>query len=168
MDPECIYHFECFLHNCNRFSVSENDIWLKKTECNNVKIYALKGSNLESPFYNNALKRPDCDEQIKAIQVEIETLEKLGSWDKVPVSNAVGKVLPALWVLKIKRTPWGKVKKYKACFTARGDLQQKTGDEEEYSPVALWVTIRCIFILGWSWGWYMCSLDTVAAFLTAH
>lgn len=43
----------------------------------------------------------------------------------------------------------------------------KTRDEIEYSPVALWTTIRLVFMLGISWGWYTCSLDTVAAFLTA-
>lgn len=70
---------------------------------------------------------------------------------EVPISDAIGKILPVLWVLKIKRTPWGKLKKYKGRFTARGDLQEKKGYEEEYSPVGLWASIRIIFLLGLSW-----------------
>lgn len=156
------FHFESFLHNC---SSPLADSWSQPHS--EVLVNALKGSNPDLPFYEDALKRSDRNEWIKAMQTEIETLEKLGSWDEIPVTEANGRIIPTLWVLKVKRSPSGEFKKYKARHTARGDLEVKTGDEEEYSPVALWSSIRLIFMLGMSWDWYTCSLDTVAAFLTA-
>jgi hypothetical protein len=57
-------------------------------------------------------------------------------------------VLPSTWAFKIKRYPDGGVKKFKACFCARGD-RQKEGINyfETWAPVVQWSTVRIVMIL---------------------
>lgn len=52
------------------------------------------------------------------------------------------------WAFKCKRYPDGLIKKFKARFCARGDMQLEGIDFfETYAPVVQWTTIRLMFIL---------------------
>ena len=75
------------------------------------------------------------------MQVELHTLiKKFDCWDYVP--NPKKNVLPSTWAFKIKRYPDGQVKKFKACFCARGDRQKEGIDYfETWAPVAMWYTV---------------------------
>ncbi len=59
----------------------------------------------------------------EAMQKEIGTLEKLGTWEVIPLTEAKSKVLPGTWVFRIKRSPDGTITKFKARYCVRGDLQ---------------------------------------------
>eukprot|EP00972_Heterocapsa_arctica_P062463 9207642-Heterocapsa_arctica.AAC.1 len=96
---------------------------------------------------------------------EITQLERLDCWEEVPIEAATTKVLPGTWVFKVKRSPDGTFKKFKARYCIRGDLQE--GDFETYAPVVQFSSVR--LFLAWSLmlGWYTCSIDFSNAFIQA-
>ena len=77
---------------------------------------------------------------IEAMTLEVHQIEGANTWSEVPVSQALDKIIPGTWVLRIKRFPDGEIKKFKARFCVRGDLQD--GVYETYSPVAQWHSVR--------------------------
>jgi hypothetical protein len=80
------------------------------------------------------------DEWKKVMQIEISALESLGSWDEVDISDAKSRIIPGTWVFRVKRTPDGDIKKRKARFCCRGDMQKD--DFETFAPVVSWTCIR--------------------------
>jgi hypothetical protein len=72
------------------------------------------------------------------------------------------------WAFKCKRYPDGLIKKFKACFCARGD-QQIIGFDffKTYAPVVQWTTIRLMFILEILLGLKSKQGDITCAFLYA-
>ena len=105
------------------------------------------------------------DEWKKAMQAEITSLESVGSWEEVDVSDAKSRIIPGTWVFRVKRTPDGDVKKRKARFCCRGDLQE---DEfETFAPVVSWSSVRLFLVLNMVIGWTTCSIDFSSAFLQA-
>ena len=86
-------------------------------------------------------------------------------WDEVPKSDAKTKILPVTWVFRRKRTPTGKIKKFKARLCVRGDLQE--GDFETFSPVVAWSTIRVVLIFAIIHGWSLICVDFANAFVQA-
>ena len=88
----------------------------------------------------------------KAMDIKIFQLQAIKSWDEVDVLDAKSKIIPGTWVLHVKRTPDGEIKKCKARFCCRGDLQ--TATFKTFAPVVSWTSI-CLFlvlmtILHWS------------------
>ena len=58
------------------------------------------------------------------------------------------KVLPSTWVFKIKRYPDGRLRKFKARFCVRGDLQEQGVDYfESYAPVIPWSSVILMLVL---------------------
>jgi hypothetical protein len=57
----------------------------------------------------------------------------MGTWIEVPQTEATSKILPGTWAYRCKRSPDGKIKKYKARYCVRGDLQE--GVFNTYSPL---------------------------------
>ena len=70
---------------------------------------------------------PYADDYYEAMQVEMETLEIIDTWEVVP-RESIGDstVLDTTWTYKTKRFPDGRIRKYKARICVRGD-QQKHG-----------------------------------------
>jgi len=120
--------------------------------------------------WEEAMSNPDEKEKwLAAAKKEIDELEANGTWTTVPASEATTRILPTLWVFRRKRTPDGEIKKYKGRFTVRGDLQEKTPDDEDsYSPVAQWSSIRMMLVMSLILGWYTCSIDFANAFVQAY
>ena len=57
--------------------------------------------------------------------------------------------LPSTWAFKVKRYRDGILRKYKARFMARGDMQvQGVAYGDKYAPVVVWSTVRAIMTLG--------------------
>ena len=104
----------------------------------------------DTPSIKEALGGDNSGEFQEAMIKEIEALVARGTWrrvqrDKLP-KNA--RVIPTTWAYKIKRTPAGDFKSFKARFCVRGDLQKKqVSDIETYSPVAQWSSVRLMLIL---------------------
>jgi hypothetical protein len=85
------------------------------------------------------------EEWRKTARKEIEQLESKGTWVEEPMENARSKILPGTWVFRRKRTPDGAIRKFKARYCVRGDLQQ--GVFDTYAPVVGWPTVRMFLVL---------------------
>ena len=96
---------------------------------------------------------------------EIRCLEEKGTWKEVPMSDAKTKILPGTWVFRRKRTPDGTIKKYKARYCVRGDLQE--GDQDTFAPVVAFSTVRTFLALSLAFGWPAISIDFDQAFIQA-
>lgn len=96
---------------------------------------------------------------------EIQSLVEQKTWIEVPMSDAKSKILPGTWVFRRKRTPDGTIKKFKARYCVRGDLQE--GDFETFAPVVAWSTVRLFLVLSIVLEWTTCSIDFSSAFVQA-
>ena len=92
-------------------------------------------------------------------------MEAKETWDEVPLSTSLSKVLPGRWTFKLKRKPDGTIKKYKARYCVRGDLQE--GNEEMNAPVCEFSTVRLFFVFSLLLGWYTSTIDFSNAFVQA-
>ncbi len=77
-----------------------------------------EASKEDNPNWHQAMNGPFADEYWKAAEKEIITLEGMGAWDVVEHENHMN-----VWAFKCKRFPNDTVKKFNACFCARGDQQ---------------------------------------------
>lgn len=106
---------------------------------------------------------------MESMQKEISELEDKNVWDVIPVSEpreAGEQIVPSTWTLRYKRAPDGTIKKMKARFCMRGDLQQDV-TEPSYSPVVAFTTVRLFLIIALTLGWKTCSIDYSNAFVQA-
>ena len=101
----------------------------------------------------------------KAIQAELDQLDKMGTWmiidppkDRVPVSNK--------WVLTKKYNKEGHFQKYKARLVAKGYSQMPGMDyTDTFAPVVHLETIRTLLALAISESWEMQQVDVKGAYL---
>jgi hypothetical protein len=118
--------------------------------------------------YHEAMNGPYAEEFWTASEEELETLEvKRESWDIVDRTDEMN-VLKSTWAMKIKRFPNGLIKKFKARFCVRGDMQIEGVDFfDTYAPVVQWSTIRLIMIIALLLNLANAQADVTAAFLHA-
>jgi hypothetical protein len=74
------------------------------------------------PTLQQAMQGRYLEEYVKAMQLEIFTLQQQKTWTTVP-QNSKMTVLKGTWIFKLKQLPDGTPSRFKACFCARGDLQ---------------------------------------------
>jgi Reverse transcriptase (RNA-dependent DNA polymerase) len=110
---------------------------------------------------------------------EVEELEGHDTWtivnrtDIKPVINDKGEkiiptVIPTTWAFKIKRWPDGTMRKIKARFCVRGDLQTEGVNVfETYAPVSSWNSIRMLSVMALQNGWVTKQIDFSNAFVQA-
>ena len=129
-----------------------------------------------TPSIREALSGDHRDDFIDCMRLEIEELEGHGTWDVIrhkdikPVTNPDGtttvpKIIPSTWAFKIKRYPDGLLRKLKARFCARGDLQDDVF--LVYAPVASWTSIRMLTIMSLQKKWKTKQIDFANAFVHA-
>ena len=126
-------------------------------------------SKLDNPSWKEATRGKFADEYWKAMEVEIATLEALDAWEVLEYDQpTMPNVIQSTWAFKCKRFPDGLIKKFKARFCARGDMQLEGIDFfETYAPVVQWTTIRLMFILEVLLGLKSKQGDVTCAFLHA-
>ena len=123
-----------------------------------------RGSSDDFTF-DEVMARADKDLWIAAAIAEVEGLVKQDTWIEEDISCATSKILPGTWTFKLKRRPDGSIKKYKARYCVRGDLQE--GNEETHAPVCDFTTVRIFFVFSLLLGWTTCTIDFVNAFVQA-
>ena len=124
-------------------------------------------SSEDNPGWSQAMKGQFADEFWEAAKVEITTLEGMDAWEVVERTLDMN-VIRSTWAFKIKRYPDGLIKKFKARFCARGDMQVEGIDFfETYAPVMQWTTVRLMLILEVLLGLKSKQGDVTAAFLHA-
>ena len=90
---------------------------------------------------------PYSDQFYDAMIEELNTLEQIGAWTKVPRKKSMN-ILKSTWAFKIKRFPSGLGRKFKARFCVRGDMQIEGVDfDETNAHVVNWITVRTLLIL---------------------
>ena len=127
-------------------------------------------SREDNPSWKQATQGKFADEYWKAMELEIATLEALDAWEVVEYDPSnMPNVIRSTWAFKCKRYPDGLIKKFKARFCARGDMQLEGVDFfETYAPVVQWTTIRLMFILEVILGLKSKQGDVLAAFLHSN
>ena len=114
-----------------------------------------------------ALKEPDAEQFIEAMEKEIDDHTSRGHWIVVPLSKVPRhkKMIPMVWSMKRKRDPAGNVLKHKARLCAHGGMSVYGEDYwDTYSPVVSWATVRLVLIMALILNWHMRSIDFVMAF----
>ena len=130
-----------------------------------VSILKAAVSDPDTLSFDEILSDPDFDNWKMSADVEIFALIRKDVWDEVHISDAKTKILPATWVFCRKRSPTGEIKKYKARWCVRGDLQE--GIFETFSPVVSWCTIRVVLIFAITHNWVLLCIDFTNVFVQA-
>jgi hypothetical protein len=86
-------------------------------------------------------------EWVKAIDEELEALEKNETWEIVDLPRD-RKALDCRWVFAVKRDKEGEIERYKARLVAKGCAQKWGLDyNETYAPVASFTTLRVLLAI---------------------
>lgn len=125
-------------------------------------------SDPDVSYLHKALKAPDSEEFIKAMDKEVQAHEEGQNWiivdrDDIPEGKAVG---PSVWAMRRKRDiATQTVYKWKARLNFHGGKHQKGIDFwETYAPVASWAAIWLVIMIAVFGVWYTKQLDFVLAF----
>ena len=111
----------------------------------------------DSLYLHQALKEPDREKWIEAMEIEVQDQFKSGQYvirhrSTLPEGATI---LPCIWNMQRKRQlkSWG-ICKWKARLTLDGSRQRKGQDYwDTYAPVASWPTIRMVLIIALINGW---------------
>ena len=114
--------------------------------------YALKtqSHDPDTPTYMEALSGENLEEYFKSMGDEIQSLMRRDTWEIVSRNSVANhNVLPGTWSFKFKRKPDWKIRKFKARYCVRGDIQKLFSPKplNSYSTVVQWATVRFMLIL---------------------
>ena len=125
-------------------------------------------------MYHEAMAAHDREQFLEAMELEITQLTERATWTIVPRNQALNRgkrVLPGTWTFRRKRYPDGRIKKYKARFCVRGDLEIEGVDylkSETYAPVVAWSTVRMMMIFALTYDLHTQVVDYTNAFAQAE
>lgn len=122
----------------------------------------------EPKNYNEAIQSDEKEQWLAAMQDEIESHERNGTWQLVNLP--VGKTaIGGKWVFKIKTGADGELQRYKARFVAQGFLQKYGEDYDEvFAPVVLHTTFRALLSVVAKRKWLVHHFDAKTAFLNGN
>ena len=127
-------------------------------------LLSAKANDEDTPKWHQAMNGPYADKFQDACDTEIDTLKDLNTWEKVERESWMN-VIKSTWAFKVKRYPSGLIRKFKARFCVRGDMQIAGVDfDETFAPVVNWVTVRTLLILSIHLNLSTAQLDYIAAF----
>lgn len=119
-------------------------------------------------FFHEAMKQPDADLWMEAIQTELDSLLENETWEEVASLPEGRKEVGSRWVFALKRDGNGSIIKYKARLVAQGFSQVHGIDfNETFSAVARYETVRFFLSLVASLGLILEQADIVTAYLAA-
>jgi hypothetical protein len=125
-------------------------------------------SNPDVMYLHDAMRQPDRQQFLKAMQQEVEGQTKNGNWSiirrtEVPQGSTI---LPAVWAMrKNRRIDTREVYKWKARLNIDGSKQTKGINYwETYVPVATWPSIRFIMAHTLLQRWHTRQIDYVQAY----
>jgi hypothetical protein len=129
--------------------------------------FGAKVNDADTPNWFQATSGENSKGFWEAIWKEIMTLQQIGAWEQVPRTSET-KVILSTWAFKVKRFPSGLVRKLKARFCVRGDMQREGVDVfETFAPVVAWTTIRLLLILSVILDLETTQVDYTSAFCQA-
>ena len=101
---------------------------------------------------------------------EIKSLMRRDTWEIVSRKSVTDhNVLSGTWSFKCKRKPDWKIRKFKARYCVRGDIQKILSPKplNSYSPVVQWATVRLMLTLRCILGLQSQSIDFTNEFAQA-
>ena len=130
--------------------------------------FAAKANAEDNPSWEEAMNGPYSDGYWKAAELELHTLiDLMDAWEIVPREDWMN-VLPSTWAFKCKRFPDGTMRKLKARFCVRGDMQQEGVDYfDTFAPVVSWTTVRLLLVMSIMFDLATKQVDYTCAFLHA-
>ncbi|RVW29719.1 Retrovirus-related Pol polyprotein from transposon RE1 [Vitis vinifera] len=140
----------------------DGEVLIPSIDDSTLPIALRKGVRRCSHTIQEALK---ISEWKKAVQDEIDALEKNGTWTitDLPVGK---RPVGCKWIFTIKYKADGSVERFKARLVARGFTQSYGIDyQETFAPVAKLNTIRILLSLAVNQDWCLQQLDIKNAFL---
>jgi len=135
---------------------------------NQAKKTAIKLDN-DNPTLKEALNSDQRDKWIEAINAELHTIKKNGTYEVVSRSDIKegSEIIHSTLKLKVKRDPFGNVTKWKARLCARGDMQTEDPDDDIYSPTAATKSFNFLMNLAAMMKMKTAGCDITGAFLYA-
>ncbi|TYJ96447.1 gag/pol protein [Cucumis melo var. makuwa] len=126
-------------------------------------------NGIEDPLtYKQTMNDMDCDQWVKAIDLEMESMYSNSVWTLVDQPNNV-KPIGCKWIYKRKRDQAGKVQTFKARLMAKGYTQKEGVDyEETFSPVAMLKSIRILLSIATFYDYEISQMDVKTAFLNGN
>jgi transposase InsO family protein len=129
-----------------------------------LALAATSSLDSEPRSMRTAMLRPDAAEWTEAAGKEMGHHETNGTWDLVEAPPGA-KILPSLWVFKIKRNPDGSTAGYKCRIVAQGNNQRPGFDyAETFAPTFTQASMRLIAALAVEGDLHMHSVDITSAF----
>lgn len=120
---------------------------------------------IEPKSLNEALAAENKSQWLKAMEEEIASMKKNGTWDLVSLPKD-RKAIGSKWVYKTKTDATGKIVKYKARLVAQGFSQKFGTDYDQvFAPVARQTTFRIMLAIASKQKWIVHHLDVETAFL---
>ena len=115
---------------------------------------------------NAALKAPDRDKWIAAMEEELANIGQQNTLGPLQAATTGLKIIDLKWVYKVKLNPNNSINKYKARIVGKG-FQQRQGIDfhETYAPVARMTSIRILLAIAAAQGFIVRRLDVVSAYL---
>jgi transposase InsO family protein len=130
-----------------------------------IYLAAVSSSGFEPRTYREALESANSENWIEAMDAEIDSLQKNGTWIlEDPPANR--KPLRGKWVYKRKLGSKGQVLKYKARWVVKGFLQKPGIDyDETYAAVVKTMSYKALFALAAMHDLEIEQMDFIGAFL---
>jgi hypothetical protein len=145
---------------------------LKKHQANQLtqsisQIYLIETDFIKEEPVNlrDALKRPEKNEWMKAIESEYESLKENNTWT-ITILPKGKNVIDTKWVFKLKRYSNNNISRFKARLVAKG-FQQEEGIDftETFAPVVKLQSLRLLLAIGLNENLLAFHLDISTAFL---
>ena len=115
-----------------------------------------------------ARQRPDWPKWVTAIQEELATLKRSGTWEIVERPKERN-IVKNKWVFRIKKDAAGKVERYKARLVAKGFTQVHGVDYyDTWAPVAKLASIQLFLAIASQHRWAIDMFDFHSAFLNGE
>ncbi|KAE8251015.1 hypothetical protein A4X13_0g4198 [Tilletia indica] len=116
---------------------------------------------------SEALSRPDRDQWLAAMHVEVQSHIKRGTW-RVVKRYGKANLITSKWVLRLKKNADGSIQKYKARLVARGFTQVEGVDfDETFAPTSRLQNMRLLFATAAALDMDVHQIDYETAYLNA-
>lgn len=127
----------------------------------------LNATTLDPATYTEAMKSPEADLWIEAINSEFQALATHDVWELTPLPPG-RRAIGSKWVFKTKFNADGTTARHKARLVAKGYNQRYGIDYDEvFAPVVKYVSLRLILAIAAQHNWEIQQLDVDTAFLYA-
>jgi hypothetical protein len=119
--------------------------------------------------YHQAIASEHSSEWLKACDVEIGMMVKLGVCFEVPCREEADEILNCQWVFALKRSQEGEIIRFKARIVAQGFWQiHGVNVGETFAPTPTFSSLQLLLAMALQLNWPVASFDARSAFLHSN